>query len=79
MPSAAAELAPTSPVVVQAEPLLVRAETAAELLGLSGRSFERLLAASRLPTPIRLGRRRLWRMADLEAFVAAGCRREPQQ
>ena len=66
----------TTEVVVQANPLLVRVETAAELLALSKRSFERLLAAGRLPTPIRLGRRRLWRMADLEAFVAAGCRRE---
>jgi len=67
---------PSAAVVVQAEPLLVRADAAAELLGLGVRTFHRHVANGRIPGPVRIGRRRLWRMADLEAFVAAGCRRE---
>ena len=62
-------------VVVQAGPLLVRAEDAARLLALSRRAFERLCADGRLPKSIRLGgRRRLWRYSDLAAFVDAGGR-----
>ncbi len=60
--------------VVQTAPLLVRAETAAELLGVSRRTFERFFQERRLPDPLRLGRTRLWRYRDLEAFVEAGCR-----
>ena len=70
--TAAAEHAP----IVQTAPLLVNAQTAGELLGLPPRTFERLLAAGRLPSPIRLGKRRFWRHRDLEDFVEGGCRRE---
>lgn len=79
MPSAAAKPAATGPVVVQAKPLLVRAETAAAMLGISTRTFERLWSHGRLPEPLRLGRARVWSVADLEHFVVAGCRREATQ
>lgn len=61
-------------VIVQCEPLLVPVATAARLLSLSPRTFERLLAAHHLPRPCRIGRTRLWRCQDLKAFVDAGCR-----
>lgn len=62
-------------VIVQAPPLLLRADDAARVLALSRRGFEHLSADGRLPQPIRLGgRRRLWRYADLVEFVEAGGR-----
>ena len=61
------------PVVVQAAPLLVAAEDAAKLLGLSRRTFERLLGTGRIPRPLRLGRRRLWRVAELQAWTDGDC------
>ena len=65
---------PNISVIVQAEPLLVPVATAARLLGLSTRTFERLSKAGRLPSPVRLGRRRLWRFRDLIWFVDHRCR-----
>ncbi len=62
--------------IVQAAPLLLRVQQAAEVLGLSVRSFERLCAAGRLPRPVRLGRLRLWRYRDLQRFVESSCRLE---
>ena len=62
-----------APVIVQVAPLLVGAEDAAKLLGLSRRTFERLLGTGRIPRPIRLGRRRLWRVAELQAWTDSDC------
>ena len=64
-------------LIVQTAPLLLRVEAAAELLALSGRSFERMLAAGRIPPPIRMGRTRVWRLRDLQEFVDGGCRLAP--
>lgn len=51
-------------------PLLVDAKGAAVLLGISARSFLRLVARGEAPRPLRLGRLARWRVVDLEALVA---------
>jgi predicted DNA-binding transcriptional regulator AlpA len=55
------------------EPLLLPAEVAACLCGRSRASWWRDHAADRVPAPIRLGGRTLWRAEELRQWVAAGC------
>lgn len=55
-------------------PLLVSAQDAAGLLGISQRAFYSLLSSGRIgPLPIHLGRRTLWRRNELESWIQAGC------
>ena len=63
-------------IIVEVSPLLLPVENAAAVLGVSVRTFERLSAAGRVPRPVHLGRRRLWRFQDLRIFVEARCRVE---
>jgi predicted DNA-binding transcriptional regulator AlpA len=56
-----------------AEPALVSAKVAARLCGISRASWERLHSAGRVPAPIRLGGRVLWRLEELRRFIDAGC------
>lgn len=51
-------------------PLLVDRKEAAAMLGVSLRSFLRLVERGVAPAPVRLGRLTRWRVADLEAFAA---------
>lgn len=51
-------------------PLLVGRKEAAAMLGVSLRSFLRLVERGVAPAPVRLGRLTRWRVADLEAFAA---------
>ena len=56
------------------EPLLVDAKEAGRLLGISPRHLAGMHSSGRLgPLPIALGRRRLWRTAELADWVDAGC------
>jgi predicted DNA-binding transcriptional regulator AlpA len=54
-------------------PLLTDAAGVAKLLGIGKATVWRLVAAGQLPPSVKLSRRRLWRVADLESFVACGC------
>lgn len=55
-------------------PLLVDSAGAARLLGGISRShFAGLHAGGRLPLPIRLGRRVMWSVGELERWVQVGC------
>jgi predicted DNA-binding transcriptional regulator AlpA len=56
-----------------AEPALVSAKVAARLCGISRASWERLHAAGKIPAPVRLGTRVLWRVEELRRFIQAGC------
>ena len=60
---------------IPAEPpsLLLSARTLAKRLGVSVRTLWRLRSAGKLPTPVRLGGVVRWRVADIDAWVAAGC------
>jgi predicted DNA-binding transcriptional regulator AlpA len=53
--------------------LLVPAEEAGRLCGVSEATWWRLHAAAKVPAPVRLGGRTLWRRAELVAFCEAGC------
>ena len=52
--------------------ILLSADEAARALGISHGHFYRLHAEGLIPAPVRLGRRTLWRRAELEAWTAAG-------
>lgn len=55
-------------------PLLLGAEAAAELIGISESTLWKLHSQGRIPNPMRLGGRVVrWRREELEAWVRAGC------
>jgi predicted DNA-binding transcriptional regulator AlpA len=54
-------------------PLLIDAKALAELLGRSERSIWRDDSAGRLPSPVALGGAKRWRVAEIHAWVEAGC------
>lgn len=56
-----------------AEPLLLDAQHTARLLGICRAGVYRGVANGRIPAPVRIGRRTLWRRAELLAWVNAGC------
>jgi excisionase family DNA binding protein len=53
--------------------LTMHAASAAKLCGVSRATWYALAAAGRLPKPVRLGRRTLWRVDELKAWIDAGC------
>jgi excisionase family DNA binding protein len=59
-------------------PLLLTARQAAALCGTSLRTWRTWDAAGKIPRPVRIGRRVLWRSEELKAWVAAGCPRREQ-
>jgi len=54
------------------EPLLVPAPQAARLSGVSEATWWRLHAAAKVPRPVKLGGRTLWRAEELREWVRAG-------
>jgi predicted DNA-binding transcriptional regulator AlpA len=55
------------------ESLLIPDVQAAALAGVCRATWQRLKAAGKLPPSVRLGRRVLWRRAEVFAWVDAGC------
>jgi len=56
------------------EPLLVDARAASHLIGIGRTLFLTMDQSGRLgPMSVKFGRRRLWRRAELMAWVEAGC------
>ena len=55
------------------QPLLVGAAVAGRMCGRSEASWWRDHAAGRVPAPVRLGGRTLWRVCELREWVDAGC------
>lgn len=51
-------------------PLMLPVTEAARLCGLCVRTLWRLVSTGKAPQPVRIGRRTLWRRADLLDFVA---------
>lgn len=60
----------TAPIIA---PLLLGAKQAAALCGVSPASWWTYLAAGRIPLPIKIGGRTLWRREELEKWIAADC------
>jgi len=54
-------------------PLVVDAKRLAKLLTCGVRTVRTLDAAGKLPAPLRLGGRVVWRRVEIKAWVAAGC------
>jgi predicted DNA-binding transcriptional regulator AlpA len=63
---------PDSQAAGSPPPLLFDTADLCQLLRISKATLHRLLAASKLPRPIRLAGLK-WPAADIEAFVAMGC------
>jgi len=75
MPADPRPTAPEAPAAAAPAlaPLLLTARQSAALCGVSKATWDRLNAASKVPAPVRLGGRVLWRRTELEAWTAAGC------
>jgi predicted DNA-binding transcriptional regulator AlpA len=75
VPPAAGHAAPGTggPAAPALPPLLLPARQAAALCGVSEATWWRLHSAGRVPAPVRLGGRTLWRRSDVLAFVEMGC------
>ena len=58
--------------------LLVSARLAAEMCGKSLRTWRTWDAAGWIPRAVRIGRSTLWRAAELEFWVNAGCPRREE-
>jgi len=56
-----------------AEPILLDAKQAAAMLSIGRTHLYALHSSGRLPLPLRLGRRTLWRADELKKWVSAGC------
>ena len=57
----------------EVRPLLVDAKDAATLCGVSRSGWWKLHSSGRCPLPIRLGRKTLWRIAELTDWLNVGC------
>ena len=55
------------------EPLLLRAEQAATLCGLSVSTWYEYMSAGRIPPSIKIGKARLWRFDILQKWVCWNC------
>ena len=62
---------------LHAQPIAVKATTAAAMLDMSAAEFCRLVARGALPPARRIGGTARWRVADLEAILA-GNERNPE-
>ncbi len=71
VPTVTASTVPTDPA---APPALLSVGDVAALLCCSSRHVLRLADAGRMPPGVRLGALRRWRRADLDAWLAGGCR-----
>jgi len=61
-------------IYISEQPLLLDAGEVARLLGISRSNFYSLLSSGQIgPEPIHLGKRTLWKRAELEAWVRADC------
>lgn len=57
----------------KSEALLLSVKEAAEFIGISRSLFYELHAEGKVPAPVRLGRRVLWRRDELKDWVIADC------
>lgn len=62
-----------APAPRRIQPLLVDATAAAEACDLCERTWRSLDAQGLVPEPIKVGRRRLWSVEELGAWVRLGC------
>ncbi len=63
----------SAPLALDPSVLLIDAGDVARRLSISRSAFYKLVATRTAPQPIRLGRRTLWRVEELEEWVRDGC------
>lgn len=56
-----------------ARPAMVDVKACAAMMGVSARSWLRLVKHGDAPAPVKLGRLTRWRLSDVESFVASRC------
>lgn len=61
------------PTFVEDKPLLLDAYAAAALCHVTARTWQMWNAAAKVPPPIRIGRKTLWRSGELRIWIEAGC------
>ncbi len=62
--------------VKQVEPLLVGADAAGRILGISRRHFATMESDGKIgPMPISFGRRKVWKLSELKLWVDGDCPR----
>ena len=66
------------PVAAADEPLVVDARRLAKMLGAGVRTVRTWDAAGKLPSPIRLGGKVVWRVDEIRAWLAAGAPRRDE-
>ena len=54
--------------------MFVTKPEAAEMIGVSVRTLERLVATGRFPPPVRFGRQRRWVRKVLARWIEGGCK-----
>ncbi|MCA9196037.1 MAG: helix-turn-helix domain-containing protein [Planctomycetales bacterium] len=54
---------------------LMNVSQVAELLGVSAKHVGRLSEAGGMPRPVRLGRSKRWRMAEVQNWIQNGCQK----
>jgi predicted DNA-binding transcriptional regulator AlpA len=59
-------------LALELRPLVTDTRGVARLLGLSERTVRALNSSGRLPRALALGRRRVWRVREIEAWLEAG-------
>ena len=60
-------------MIPENEPLLLDADALARQLSVSRSGLYQWLASGRIPSPVKLGRRALWRVEEIRRWVNAGC------
>jgi predicted DNA-binding transcriptional regulator AlpA len=61
------------PVTLEELPHLIDAKISSRSSGVSEATWWRLHAAGKVPAPVKLGSRTLWRREELVAWIEAGC------
>jgi hypothetical protein len=62
-----------APAGLAVEPLLVPADVAGRMCGVSEATWWRLHAAAKVPAPVKVSHRTLWRVEDLRLWISVGC------
>lgn len=59
------------------EKLLLSSKEVGEIIGVSSRQVWNLLNRGMIPSPVRVGRRTLWKRKDLEEWIDQDCPVQP--
>ncbi|MCA9198888.1 MAG: helix-turn-helix domain-containing protein [Planctomycetales bacterium] len=61
------------PIPGKPEPQLADDETIARMLGVCRKTVSRMADSGRMPSPVRLGRAKRWRINEVQSWISDGC------